>query len=186
MGVPSSIDTLPPDILERLQALLRDPRVTQLEATRRINMILAEQQADPISASAVNRYSRRMEKAGARLRQSREIADMWIAKLGAGPQGKLGQLVNEILRTFSFDLALILQDGQIDMENAPEAAKMLKNMAIAMERLERAASENLKRVEEIRRQALEEAAETVTETARAQGLDENGVRMWRDTLMSVI
>ena len=37
MGVKSTIKSLAPDILEQLQALLRDPRLTQLDATRRIN-----------------------------------------------------------------------------------------------------------------------------------------------------
>ena len=49
----SSIDRLPGDILEKFQELLRDPRVTGLEATARINRILkAEGHPERISKSA--------------------------------------------------------------------------------------------------------------------------------------
>jgi hypothetical protein len=47
--------------------------------------------------------------------------------------------------------------------------KMLKDMAIAIEKLERAASENVKREEEIRRRAVEEAAEAAENTAKQAG-----------------
>src|SRR3569832_2078439 len=78
MPRPSTIEQLPPDILEQLQELLRDPRVTQMEATARINAILADQGEEPVSKSAVIRYAVRMEQVGAKLRESRAVADMWF------------------------------------------------------------------------------------------------------------
>ena len=100
----SSIEKLPPDILEKLHELLRDPRVTQLDATRRINEVLAENgHEERVSKSSLNRYSQRMEQAGERLRHVRQVAEMWIAKLGSQPQGQLGHLVNEMLRTLAFE-----------------------------------------------------------------------------------
>ena len=153
---PSSIDKLPEDIRTRLDALLADPRVTQLTATAKINAILAaDGHHQRVSKSAVNRYAVRMEKVGARLRQSREVARMWIGKLGAAPQGQVGHLVNEILRTLSFDMAILLQDGHLDADNAPAVVDMLKGLALTMQRLEKAASENVRREDEIRRQERE-------------------------------
>ena len=71
----ASIDRLPADILEQLQELLRDPRVTQLEATARINEILEDEgHEERVSKSAVNRYDMEMRKVGEKLRQSREVA----------------------------------------------------------------------------------------------------------------
>ncbi len=53
MSRHSSVHRLPPDILEKLHELLRDPRVTQLEATARINAILEEEgHAQRLSKSA--------------------------------------------------------------------------------------------------------------------------------------
>ncbi len=155
----SSIDRLPPDILEQLQALLRDPRVVQKEATRRINAILAEQDAagalpddapKQVSKTTVNRYDLRLRKVGEKIRQSREIAKMWIGRLGAEPQGAVGKLLNEMVRNLAFDATVAMADGETPVE-----PKMLKDMAIAIERLERAASENVKRDEQIRQQERE-------------------------------
>lgn len=151
---PSTIDMLPEDIREKLQELLRDPRVTQLEATARINAILEEEgHPDRLSKSAVNRYALRMEQVGAKLRQSREIAQMWIGRLGAEPQGQVGHLLNEMVRGLAFDCAMSLSEGE-----EPVPPKMLRDLAMAVEKLEKAASENVKREEDIRKRALEEAA----------------------------
>ena len=163
----SSIDRLPDDIREQLQALLRDPRVTQLEATGRINAILAEQDQTLLSKSAVNRYALRMDKIGARIRQSREVAQMWIGKLGAEPQGEVGKLLNEMVRNLAFEATTEMLDGE-----APVEPKMLKDLAIAIERLERAASENSKREQQIRNEerlaAKQDAVDTLENIADAQ------------------
>ena len=167
----SSIDRLPPDIREQLQELLRDPRVTQLDATMRINEILEEEgHEERVSKSAVNRYDMEMRKVGEKLRQSREIAEMWIGKLGASPQGKLGNLINETLRTMAFDIALKLQEGELIAENIPAVIDQLKGLALAVQRLEASATLNVKREAEIRKQALEEAAKTLSKTAAQAGV----------------
>lgn len=148
MRQQSTIDNLPEDILEKLHELLRDRRCTQLEATRKINEILAENGEDErLSKSAVNRYAVRMDKIGAKIRQSREVAQMWIGKLGAEPQGEVGKLLNEMVRNLAFDCTSEMLEG-----DAPVEPKMLKDLAIAIERLERAASENVRREDEIRKQ----------------------------------
>ena len=141
MTRPSTIEQLPPDILEQLHALLRDPRVTQLDATARINAILAEDGIEArVSKSAVNRYAVRMDEVGERIRESRAVAEMWVAKLGAAPQGQIGNLVNETLRTLSFELTHKLLDGGLNEESLPGTNKMLKEMALSVMRLGRASS----------------------------------------------
>lgn len=180
----SSVEQLPPDILEQLQALLRDPRVTQLDATRQINVILEQQGAeDRVSKSAVNRYAVRMERIGKRMRESRQVAEMWIGKLGAEPQGKLGNLVNEILRTLSFDAAQLLADGHIDEESLPGVIEQLKHLALATYRLERSATENVQREALIRKQAKEEAAEAAEGVVRKAGLSDDAVAKMRAAIM---
>ena len=52
-----------------------------------------------------------MEKIGARLQQSREIAKMWIGRLGAEPQGEVGKLLNEMVRGLAFDATVAMADG---------------------------------------------------------------------------
>lgn len=166
---PSSVERLPDDIRGQLQELLRDPRVTQLDATDKINAILeAEGHEERLSKSAVNRYAVRMNEVGEKLRQSREVAEMWIAKLGAQPQGQLGHLVNEMLRSMAFDLALKLQEGDLTEESMPAVIEMVKELSLSVTRLEKASSENVKREAEIRRQAREALEHKVDEAAQGK------------------
>jgi hypothetical protein len=185
MARSSSISKLPEDILEQLQELLRDPRINQLEATKKINKILKAEGEGPISKSAVNRYSVKMEKVGEKLRQSREISKMWIAKLGAQPQGQMGQLINEMLRTLAFDLSLLMQSQEVDSEDLPGVIKMVKELSIAMHRLEQAASENTKREKEIRKQMAEEAAEVAGAAAKSAGMSKKGVQAIKNEILGL-
>lgn len=167
MAKASTIKTLPPDILKQLQALLRDPRVTQLDATARINAILAEKGQETVSKSAVNRYAVKMAEVGAKLQQSREIASMWIGKLGSEPAGEVGKLLNEITRNLAFDAVMQLSEG-----DKPAAPGAIKELAIAIEKLEKASSENEKRAMEIERRALTKAADRAGDAAKKQGLSD--------------
>lgn len=155
----SSIDRLPDDIRVKLQDLLRDPRVTQLEATARINAILEEAECpERLSKSAVNRYAVRMEEVGQKLRETREVAKMWIGKLGAEPQGEVGKLLNEMVRTLAFRVAMRASEGADD---EPVDPKLLKSLAISVHRLERAAMENADLEEKIRKQERERLREAL-------------------------
>jgi hypothetical protein len=165
MAKASTIKTLAPDILEQLQSLLRDPRVTQLDATARINAILTEQGQEPVSKSAVNRYAVKMAEVGAKLQQSREIAGMWIGKLGNEPSGQVGKLLNEVVRNLAFDAAMHMAE---DEEPAQPGA--IKELAIAIEKLENAASKNEQRDALIRKQAREEAAQELTTELKNDGI----------------
>lgn len=171
----SSIETLPPDVLEKLQAMLRDPRCIQLDIVARINAVLAEQgHEERVSKSSLNRYSLRMDRVGEKLQQSRAMAEMWIAKLGAQPQGQVGHLINEILRTLAFDMSLQLQEIS-DPEQMPAVVEMLKDLSLTMQRLEKAASDNIKRETEIRTQAKQEAAEQAGRALANRGMTAEGV-----------
>lgn len=182
----SSIDRLPDDIREQLQELLRDPRVTQLQATEKINAVLeADGHEDRISKSAVNRYDLQMRAVGQRLQQSREVAEMWIAKLGSAPQGKIGNLVNEILRSLSFDLSLTAADMELDAENMPAVAGMLKDLALTTMRLEKAACLNVEREREIRQEALADAAEKAATVAKQGGLTQSTVQQLRSEILGI-
>jgi hypothetical protein len=178
MARKSTIDTLPPDILEQLQALLRDPRMTQLDITAQINALLLDKGEEPVSKSAVNRYAVKMDKIGAKLQQSRQIADMWIGKLGTQPAGQVGNLLNEVVRNLAFDTAI-----QLSEDAEPASPKLIKELAIAIERLEKAAGDNEKRAAEIRKQARQEAAEQAVQSAKAGGVSADTIeRIRRDVL----
>ena len=121
-----------------------------------------------------------MEQVGAKLRQSREIADMWVGKLGSQRSGQVGHLLNEMVRTLAFDAAMQLSEG-----DAPVEPKMLKDLSIAIERLERASSENVKREQEIRQKALADAAEKVTTVAKKGGLSDEAANEIRTKILGI-
>jgi hypothetical protein len=184
---PSTVDLLPAGVRQQLQSMLDNPRITQLQAVDQVNAILAKLRAagdpevlDPacperVSKSAVNRYDLQMRDVGERLRQSREVADRWINKLGAAPQGKVGNLINEILRTLSFDVTLFMQSGSLDEESAPAVVGMLKDLALTSMRLEKAANLNVERETEIRKQAAEAAADVADKTLAGQGMSRDTI-----------
>ncbi|MBU0665360.1 MAG: DUF3486 family protein [Proteobacteria bacterium] len=186
MGTASTIAKLPDDIREQLNELLRDPRCSQLEVTARINEMLEEQGVDDrVSKSAVNRYSLSMAEAGKRLTQSREVANMWIGKLGATPQGQLGHLVNEILRTLAFDISLKLQDMDLTEETMPEVVGQLRHLSLVAMRLEKASSENVKREAEIKKQVLAQAAAMVTTAGKQSGISADTVDLIRKQILGI-
>lgn len=192
MGRQSSIKQLAPDILEQLNELLRDPRINQLDATAKINEILQERGEEPVSKSAVNRYKLSMDQVGKAIRESREMADIWIGKLGAAPQSKVANLTSEIIRNSLIDLSLAIQRmtmGQDDPEVVAGAVKMIKDLSYSHEKLEKAVSETTDREAKIkdmaRKEALEEAAANAEDAARAQGMDESQVEFWRNKVLGV-
>ena len=141
---------------------LRDASVTQTEAAARLNdYLVARSKNFRVSRHAVSRYDRRMRRVGKRLRESRQIAEAWIDKLGAAPQGQLGLLVNEILRTLAFDISLKLHEDELTEESLPRLIEQLKKLSAAAQILERTASENLKLKNESERRVAEELARQV-------------------------
>lgn len=182
MPRPSTIDKLSPEFRDALNELLRDPRVSQIEATDRINHMLAQaDEAERVSKSAVNRYAVKMDKVGAKLRQSREIAEMWIGKLGSEPSGQVGHLLNEVVRNLAFDTAVRLSE-----DDEPVPPKLIRELSIAIERLEKASSENEKRTAEIRRQTAEEAAEKVSESMSSQGMSKESIDTIKREILGLV
>lgn len=161
----SSIKTLPAELLEQLQAWLRDPRITQLEATGRTNAVLEEMGLKPVSKSAVNRYSVEMNQIGEKIQQSREIAEMWVGKFGNQPQGKVGTLLNEIVRNLVFTTSIKLSETDEIID-----PKSLKELAHALEKLESSATINEKRQREIEQAILEKAAVETEKAVKKAGL----------------
>ena len=172
MPQTSSIEQIPEALRAELQKWLRDPAITQKTATERLNELLAGHGLEiTISRSAVNRYARRMDKAGSKIRESREIAKMWIAELGAQPQGQVGHLLNELVRTIAFDVALKL--GESD---SPVPPRSLRELATAIQRLEQAATMSVKREEVIREQVKRQAAEAVRNSGKKAGVNTKTIK----------
>ena len=168
MGRPSSIRRLPTDLREALEAWLRDKRLTQVEAAERLNAFLAERELPQVSRRAVNRYARSMDKVGERMRQSREMADSWIAKLGAQPSGRVGDLVISMMTTLVYEINLKLQDAEIDADSLPGLSRQLRELSLTTQRLQRASKVSAERELQIREEERREAAEELARRAESE------------------
>lgn len=170
-GRASTIQTLPDDIKSRLDDMLRDSGTTQQDIVDEVNAMLDEAGVEKqVSKSALNRYSTRMETMGAKIRESREVAEMWVAKLGSKPTGEVGQVLIEMLRSMAFDATL--HAGQ---DEDPVSPQFIKELALGIMRLEKAAETSSKRESEIRKAFAKEAADKTAETLASSGMSANTI-----------
>lgn len=150
----SSIDTLDPAVRDAIDQALKSGRLTLDQILGQIRA--AFPQAELPSRSALGRYSKRSDDIVRRLRQSREVAKVWMDKLGSEPQGDVGRLVMELLRTAAFDATLELQDAVDDAGKPVFDPKAISTLALAVQRLETAGKANLEREKEMRAALVDE------------------------------
>lgn len=159
-GRPSRIDRLPAPIRERLDDMLRRG-ATQADILRRLEGPLRDAGEPPLSRSGVNRYATRMERVGRQLREHRAIADAWTARWGEAPTGEVGQLTVEMLRTLAFEVTLRGAEGETEID-----IPAIGELALAVQRLERAAAIGRAREREMREAVAAEAEQA----ARGAGI----------------
>lgn len=177
MAKKSSISALDPAIRESIDQLLKSGGLTLDQVLAQIRA--AFPQAEIPSRSALGRYSQRFDEIGKRMRESREVAKVWADRLGNEPQGDIGKLVMELLRTMAFDATLEMQEpddeGKVSLD-----PKSINTLALAMQRLEAAGKWNLQR-EQTMREALVTEVETKLKTGPRK-LDADALKLVRDAI----
>ncbi|EOO9425553.1 DUF3486 family protein [Escherichia coli] len=167
-GRLSKVDLLPDSIREQLHQMLREKRHTQEEIREAINALIDEHNLPEemqLSRTGLNRYAIRMEKVGAKIRASREMAEVWAAKLGSAPTSDVGKLLMEFVKTLAFETSMSMAEG-----DKPVAPKALGQLALVAQRLEAAAMTSHKREKAIRDAFAQEMAEKTEELVRTGGL----------------
>ena len=159
MSIPSSIESLPAEAREAFDGWLQDPAITQKEATRRVNALLENmgQGERRLSLQAVNGYDLRRRATAERKRQSRIITEIWADKFGSEPGEQVDQLIIEMLRALTFDIAFRLQNGELDHESLSAVIDAADRVTLMVEQLERSSEIAARREREIKRQADEES-----------------------------
>lgn len=166
-GRASKVDLLPPEIKSQLSLMLRDKRYTQIEIREAINELIKEcglPEEMQLSRTGLNRYAQRMEKIGAKIRQAREVAEVWTRQFGEMPESDIGKTVIELVKHLAFEMSSQYA------ENGIAEPKELATLATTVQRLEQAASLSYERERKLRREIIEEAAKAVEEAGKAQGL----------------
>nr|WP_113865492.1 DUF3486 family protein [Brenneria salicis]NMN90541.1 uncharacterized protein DUF3486 [Brenneria salicis ATCC 15712 = DSM 30166]RBP64871.1 uncharacterized protein DUF3486 [Brenneria salicis ATCC 15712 = DSM 30166]RLM31589.1 hypothetical protein BHG07_04850 [Brenneria salicis ATCC 15712 = DSM 30166] len=176
-GRPSKIDLLPPVIRDALHQMLRDKQYTQEQIREAINELIDEHNLPDdmqLSRTGLNRYASRMEKIGSRIRASREMADVWVARLGTSPTTDVGKLLMEFVKTLAFETSMTLAEESEEGKKAVEP-KALGQLALVAQRLESAAMASHKREKEIRQAFAEEAAAQTEKIVSQAGLSADKV-----------
>ncbi|CAD5440373.1 MULTISPECIES: DUF3486 family protein [Escherichia] len=167
-GRLSKVDLLPDSIREQLHQMLREKRHTQEEIREAINALIDEHNLPEemqLSRTGLNRYAIRMEKVGAKIRASREMAEVWAAKLGSAPTSDVGKLLMEFVKTLAFETSMSMAE-----DDKPVAPKALGQLALVAQRLEAAAMTSHRREKAIRDAFAQEMAEKTEELVRTGGL----------------
>ena len=171
MGQTSAIRRLDPRIRESVDSAIREGRAT-------IDQIvsLIQQHGVEVSRSAVGRYKQKAESQMERYREAQEVAKVWIGKLQAEPEGGVGRLLAEMLRTAAFQTL-----G--DMEAAGPQEIML--LAKAIKDLASADKLTTERILKARQDAAKAAADAATVVAKAKGLSADTVAELRGEILGV-
>lgn len=181
-GRASKVDLLPESIQRELNTLLAKKKNTQADIRAAINELIDKHGLPDemkLSRSGLNRYAADMENAGAKIREMNAIAEQWTSNIDIEKSGETSKLLIQIVRSLAFDVTLKMQSG-----NGKVDPKGLKELAMAIEKLEKAATESNKREQEIRRQFAAEAADAVQEELRGQdGMSEELERSIRRVLL---
>ncbi|MGP1182451.1 DUF3486 family protein [Serratia sp. CY47280] len=167
-GRPSKIDLLPESIRDALHQMLRDKRHTQEEIREAINALIDQHELPDdmqLSRTGLNRYASRMEAIGSKIRASREMAEIWAAKLGSAPTSDVGKLLMEFVKTLAFETSMALAETEKTVE-----PKALGQLALVAQRIEAAQMVSHKREKEIRQAFAEEAAATAEKIVSQAGL----------------
>ena len=164
-GRMGRIQRLPPELRDYIHRRLREgaAQTAIIDETRAMLDTLGEQ---PLSAAGLNRYATRMAQVGRRIREAREVAEVWTEKFGERPTGDLANHVIEMLRTLAFEAGLhaseqLNEDGESIIDPTT-----ITQLTLAVQRLEQAASQ----IHQRERQVRAEVAKQAEVEARKAGL----------------
>ncbi|ECM4821502.1 DUF3486 family protein [Salmonella enterica] len=166
-GRVKKADLLPDSIRNPLLEMLREKRFTQVQVREEINRLIEEAGLPDemkLSRGAVWRLASENEEVARDLRDLREQTKAMVAELGDKPTGDTTTLILEMTRSLLFRKLRAARrdledDGKIDID-------LLKNIMLAVQRLESAAERSMKREKEIRAAFAEEMANAVSDELR--------------------
>lgn len=163
MGRTGKIRRLPPELREQLHAML-DAGHTLDEIAAHLKSLGAD-----VSRSGLGRYKQQVDKVAQRLRESRNMAEAVMERMGAqAATGKSGAALIEMLTTLTSDYLLRrLDDRDVEVDELRALARAVKERAQAA----RATQDyDVKLREAARREAEEDLKKAVEAAAREGGL----------------
>lgn len=180
----SKIELLPEGIRAQLNVLIRSGDMTQKDILEAVNQMIEEAGLPDdakLSRTGFNRYAKRMEEYGARIREAREVAEVWSHKLGTAPVSEVGKMLQEFVRTMTFETSAHLMES-----GDPIPPKALAQLSLVISRVEQAAMTSHKVEKEIRKAFAEEMASKTEQVAKKAGLTAESVKMLKEEFMGIV
>lgn len=180
----SKIDKLPLEIKNALNLLLREGKMSQQEVRDEINTLIVENGVtndnEYIKRNALSRYSIAFEKGMENYRQAQQMTNSWVQQFGETPQTDIARALIEIGKSQVFDFQMkALDEGEVI------DPKTMGQLALAIKRLQEAQSGSVKLEKEIRKQAIEDAADKAESVAQKAGLTADTVKMLKAELLGI-
>ena len=176
MGRGSKVRRIPPELREQLHMMLDAGH--SLEA---IVQHLKSLGAD-VSRSGLGRYKQQVDKVAQRLRESRNMAEAVMERMGAqAATGKSGEALIQMLTTLTSDYLLRRlddPDGEIEVEEIRALARVVKERAQAA-RLEQDFEAK------VRERVQKETVKAVEDTAREAGLSAETVEAIKGRILGI-
>ena len=128
MGRTSSINAMPPPVRELFAKLVREGR-----GIDQITEHLAQLLNEPPSRSAVGRAVKSAREQMRRYREAQEVARVWVGRLEEEPDGDVGRLLSEMLRTVAFQQLAGLGDegAAVEPRHIAALAGAIRDLAAA-------------------------------------------------------
>lgn len=177
MGRKSTVKRLDPRIREKVDRLIREDRATIDQIVGRLDDMLGE---GAPSRSAVGRYVKSAREQMHRYREAQELAKVWVGKLEEDPQGDVGRLLSEMLRTVAFQQLSLAGD-----EGAKITTKDIMFLAGAIKDLANADKVSIERELRVRQEVARKAAAKAAEVAKRGGLSRDVVDDLRREILGV-
>lgn len=184
----SKINLLPQEIREQLHAFIRSGDMTQKDIREAVNQMIEEAglpEDAKISRTGFNRYAQRFESVGERIRQSREVAEVWISKLGQAPTSDVGKLLQEFVRTMAFETSMKMMDEAAEEGADPISPKALGQLALVVQRIEAASMSSLKVEKEIRASFAAEVADQAEKIVTQAGVSAETAKAIKDEILGI-
>lgn len=156
----STVKAMSQEARQALDQMVRENRATIDQIRDRLLELEGEEAP---SRSAIGRYVKSAQEQMERYRQAQEVAKVWVGKLEEEPDGDVGRLLSEMLRTVAF--STMGQMGENENEADP---KDISYLARTIKDLASADKISAERELRIRKETAEKAAQKM-EAAEKKG-----------------
>lgn len=155
----SKITQLDPRVRAAVDEAVREGRATIDDI-----VVLVKAMGGEASRSSVGRYVKNASEQMKKFREAQEIAKVWIGKLSADPEGDVGRLLAEMLKTVAFQQ--IADMGEGDAESSPMDLMLV---AKALDHLSRSQKVDVDRLVKVREEFAKKAAAAAAAAAKSGG-----------------